>query len=126
RFVDWVEREVSHGRDVAAVGKDPGAGGHDLVGRDVVAQFEQGGSREAIRERVELGERDDVGALFERDGWTVVGGRDEHLGVDVVVGGWPIAGVGEAEVAWIGDDAGERGRGRGLGTAQVYLVGFGA
>ena len=123
RLVDDVEGEVGHRRDVAAVREHAGPGGHDLVGRDVVAERQQHRTGNTIRQRLELRQRDDVRPLLELHIAPVDRGH-EHLGVHVAAGGRFVARVGNAEVAGVGDHAGEGGGGRGLGAAEVDLVLF--
>ena len=65
RLDDGVEHELGHLRDVAPEGQHPLAGGHDLVGRHVVADLQQDRPLDAVGQRLEVGQRLDVRPLYQ-------------------------------------------------------------
>ena len=112
RLVDGVEHELGHLGDVAPEGQRPLAGGHDLVGRHIVAHLQKHRSLDAFGQRFEVREGPDVGTLDQLDAIARLRRRHQHLGVDdLVLRRFDVRSLEPEEVfegAGVGDLAGER------------------
>ena len=78
-LIDPREYKFADRGDVAAVGQHPLAGGHDLIGRDVVAELQEHRPLDRIGEWIEPRQRRDVRSLLELDLLAIRRGRDQHV-----------------------------------------------
>mgnify|MGYP003403755161 CR=1 FL=1 len=76
--VDAAEGKAADFGNVAAIGQHLGAGGHTLVGGDVVAHLQQHRAFQALRQRAEFGQGLDVGAFFQFRNRLLRGGRHQQ------------------------------------------------
>ena len=70
-----LEAELGQVRNVGAVGQDLGTGRHDVVGGDVIADFQNGLCGEGVGEGLTLGEFLDIGTTQDFGGCGFLDGK---------------------------------------------------
>ncbi len=118
-----LEAEFAQVWDVGAVGQDLGACGHDVVGGDVVADFERNAAFDSLGEGLVYRERLDVRTAQNFNVRRVLNacGRSYHIVVDKELLGHYIR-RHFADCSRIGEYARYRGYRGSLGRNEVYLT----
>src|SRR5438445_1681389 len=111
-------------RNVTAKRQQARTRGQNLVGRDVIAYFEQDGKLHRFGERFQLGQRSDVGTFFESylPGLVRRWRGYEHPGIEDRLAGLGHLWIRHAQIAWVGDHAFASGCGRGFRANQTDFV----
>src|SRR5687767_8697621 len=121
-FIDPRKYKFADRGDIAAIGKHLLACGHDLIGGDVVSEFQKDRSFDRIREWIEPRQWRDVGSLLELDFLAIRCGRDQHVRIDDESLRFRESRIFHPEGAWIRDYSCQRRSRSGFGAAQRNLI----